>query len=260
LSQFGALGKYEVQLDTSALQLRMLRSLKGDDIDVAALPGLMTDLVGNARKVLSGNDQVGPVAMVLGQIVREARLAGVDIPPEALDVLGELANRCDASLKPLLEAALKEQPSAVDVTALLRTVESARHAEDFAFDLRHIIVVARRLLSGDEALAGPAVASFAVELLSDRAIVPPGAEGPVLPHEVDRALAQATAMAAATSLPVRLRCGSKDAQSVGKDRQSGYHPAVQCHRFLQKDHEGSFSRRVYFRQSRRREVEAFRAN
>lgn len=202
LSQFGALSKYEVQLDTSALQLRMLQSSKGDDIDVGALPALMTDLIENAQKVLSGNHQVGPVAIVLGQAVREARLAGLEVSPEAHDVLTELARRCDPALKPVLEAALKERPSAADVTALIHMIDSARHAEDFAFDLRQIIVMARRLLSSDEALANPAAAAFAVELLSDLAIVPPGAEGPILPHGADRPLAQAIRMAAATSLPV----------------------------------------------------------
>lgn len=202
LSEFGALGRYGVQIDTSALQLRMLHLLKGDDIDNAGLPALMADLVENARTVLSGDHQVGPVAVMLGQIVREARLSGLDVAPETLDILSELAKRSDVSQKPLLEAALKAQPSTADVATLLRTIDSAQHAEDFAFDLRQIIIIAQRLLSTEEALDNPVVASFAVEVVSDLAIVPIGAAGPVLPHEVDRPLAQAIALAASASLPV----------------------------------------------------------
>jgi hypothetical protein len=202
LSEFGALGKYGVQIDTSALQLRMLHLLKGDDVDTAALPALMADLVGNARTVLSGDHQVSPVAVMLGQIVREARLLGLDVAPETLDILAELAKRTDVSQRPLLEAALKSQPSTADVATLVRTIESAQHAEDFAFDLRQTIVIAQRLLSTEEAVDNPTVASFAVEVVSDLAIAPPGAAGPVLPREVDRPLAQATALAASASLPV----------------------------------------------------------
>jgi hypothetical protein len=202
LLQFGALGQYEIQIDTSALQLRVLQLSKHDDVDPSMLPGLLDDLVANARVVLSDDHQVGPVAIMLGQIVREARLAGLDVAPEALDVLAELTKRSDPSQRPVLEAALKAQPSTADVATLVQTIDSAHHVEDFAFDIRQIIVVAQRLLSTEQALADPAVASFAVELLSDLAILPPGASGPVLPREADRPLAQATAMAAAASLPV----------------------------------------------------------
>ena len=202
LSQFGALGKFKVQLDTSALQLRMLNLMKGDDVDAAALPDLMADLVENARNVLNGEHQIGPVAATLGQIVREARMAGLDVSPETLAVLAELSKRSDASQTPVLEAASKEAPSAAELHALVRNLESAQHAEDFAFDLRHLIVMAQRLLSSEEATASPEVAAFGVELVSDLAIVAPGSKDPVLPHEVGRPLAQAAALAAATSLAV----------------------------------------------------------
>jgi hypothetical protein len=202
LSQFGALGKFKVQLDTSALQLRMLNLMKGDDVDAAALPDLMADLVENARNVLDGGHQVGPVAATLGQIVREARMAGLDVSTETLAVLAELSKSSDASQTPVLEAASKEAPSAAELGVLVRNLESAQHAEDFAFDLRHLIVMAQRLLSSEEAAASPEVAAFGVELVSDLAIIPPGSKDAVLPHEVSRPLAQAVALAAATSLPV----------------------------------------------------------
>jgi hypothetical protein len=37
------------------------------------------------------------VAATLGQIVREARMAGLDVSPETLAVLAELSKRSDAS-------------------------------------------------------------------------------------------------------------------------------------------------------------------
>ncbi|MCK1288942.1 hypothetical protein IVB41_34090 [Bradyrhizobium sp. 44] len=202
LSGFGALGRYGVQIDTSALQLRMLHFHGEDDVDRDGLPGLLEDVVENARAVLAGDHQVGPVAVVLGQIVREARLAGLDVAQEALDVLAELAGRADDSQKPLLDAALKARPSRADVATLLGTLGAAQHAEDFAFDLRQIVVIAHRLLASEEALADPAVAAFAVELLSDLAVVPPGAARPVLPQQVEGPLAQATVLSAGASLPV----------------------------------------------------------
>lgn len=202
LSEFGALAKYGVQIDTSALQLRMLHFQKEDEVDTPGLTGLLKDVLENARTVLSGGHQVGPVAAMLGQIVREVRLAGLEVAPEAIDVLAELTKRSDASLKPLLEAALKAQPSTADVATLVRTIKSAQHAEDLAFDLRQIVVIAQRLLSSGEALADAGVAAFAVEVLSDLAMVPPGASGPILPLEVDGPLVRATALAASTSLPV----------------------------------------------------------
>jgi hypothetical protein len=69
--------------------------------------------------------------------------------------------------------------------ALVRAFDAAQHPEDLAFDLRPLVVVARRLLSGGEAAASSAVGAFAIELLSDLAIAPPGDGGPRLPNLID---------------------------------------------------------------------------
>lgn len=201
LAQFGALDKYKCQLDTSALQLRVL-GLSKHEVDPAALPALIADLTANARDVLSGHMEAAPVAIMLGQVVREASLAGLDVPPEARDVMIELAKRCHPSLRPMLEAASQTTPKAADTLTLGRALDAAQHAADLAFDVKQLTVLARRLLSGDEAAAKPGVAVFAVELLSDLAIVPPGAAAPRIPDSVELPLAQAAKLAREAALPV----------------------------------------------------------
>jgi hypothetical protein len=203
LTQFGALDKYKCQLDRSTLQLRVLGLSKREvDVNLEALPNLIADLVANAGDVLSGNMEAAPVAIMLGQVIREASLAGLDVPQKALDAMTELAKRCHPSLRPMLEAASQATPKAADTLTLGRTLEAARHPEDLAFDIRQLTVLARRLLSGDEAATEPAAAVFAIELLSDLTIVPPGADGPRIPKSVELPLAQAAKLAREAALPV----------------------------------------------------------
>jgi hypothetical protein len=205
LEEFGALEKYKCQLDTSALQLRVLQLSENGPVDTAALPALMADLAENARVVLSGDNEIAPVAVLLGQVVREAGLAGLDVPRQALDLLAELAERCDPSLRQTLAAASKAVPTALDAVALIRALDPAQHSEDMAFDVRQLVVVARRLLSGEEALANPGIAAFAVELLSDLAIAPPrigGSQVSWLPKGIGVPSAQAARLAATSSVPV----------------------------------------------------------
>jgi hypothetical protein len=95
LSQFGALDKYKCQLDTSALQVRVLQLSEQGGVNVSALPQLMADLTENARAVLLGGHEIAPVAVLLGQVVREASLAGVHAPRNTLQTLAELAKYCD---------------------------------------------------------------------------------------------------------------------------------------------------------------------
>jgi len=54
----------------------MLRLSEHDPIDAEALCVLIADLTENARAVLSGDHEIAPVAVLLGQVVREATLAG----------------------------------------------------------------------------------------------------------------------------------------------------------------------------------------
>jgi hypothetical protein len=169
----------------------------------ACLPALIADLVANARDVLSNKLEAAPVAIMLGQVVREASLARLDVAREALDILAELAKRCHPSLRPMLAAASQTAPTAADTLALARSLDIARrHPEDLAFDLRQLTVLARRLLSGEEAAANSAVAVLAIELLCDLTIVPPGARSPAVPTSVDLPLAQAVKFAHEAALPV----------------------------------------------------------
>jgi len=49
-------------------------------------------------------------------------------------------------------------------------MEAARYSEDVGFDVRMVVLVARRLLSTQEMIKEPKVAAFAIELLADHAI------------------------------------------------------------------------------------------
>jgi hypothetical protein len=132
-------------------------------------------------------------------------MGGLSIPQDSLDILAALAKRCDPSLSAMLATASKGEPTAIDALALVRALDPARHAEDLAFDLRQIVVVARRLLASEQASTSGAIAAFAIELLSDLAIAPEDAGGAGvswLPKGIGVPSAKAIALAKEASLPV----------------------------------------------------------
>jgi hypothetical protein len=141
------------------------------------LKALLTDMAQNARTVLAQDDEPAPAAANMADALRLSEAAGVEPPPEAVEAFDSLLEGCKAPLRETIAASRLPNPAATQVLAAIQQLELAREAEDIAFDVRQISLLAERLLGGPEALADSKVASFAVELQADHAIALPGVQG-----------------------------------------------------------------------------------
>lgn len=178
LQDLGALDEYGQRIDTLILQARFLaiRLENGTGVQ-AAVESLFDPIVANARAVLERHDEPEPVAALLSEAIRQSTIQGGAVPPEARDVLKQLVESCSRSQSAIIAAIGAESPSADQVLAVLRQIEKATHADDTAYDVRSLIILAERLLAGTEASADPRTAAFAIELLADHAISLPRGDG-----------------------------------------------------------------------------------
>ena len=166
--------QFAMRLDTLGLQLDMLRFLSGQGRSRGTLVRLIQATTENAKAVLSTADEPGPVAAILGQLIRTARESGGDVPIEAAELFARLADRTGSSSAALINLASAVDPAPDEILAYAKRIEQARYSEDVGFDLGNIVPLARRLLAGEAARSNSHVAVFAIELLADRAIAVPG--------------------------------------------------------------------------------------
>ncbi len=136
------------------------------------------------RRVLDRRDQAAPSGIILGQLVREARERGVDVPGEADAVFAELNKRAGGALAAMIAATSAPVPTAAQLAGLVAAIPPSRYAEDVGYDMGNIASLAQRALADDAVLVAPADASFVLEMLADRgtalpnwdeAAAPPGA-------------------------------------------------------------------------------------
>ena len=134
----------------------------------------MPDLVRNAHAVLANDDEPAPAAANMAEVLRLLEAAGVKPPADALEAFDLLLNNAHAPLRATIAASRLEYPTAAHVLDALQQLELARDANDIAYDVRQISLLAERLLGSAEALAGPNITAFAVEIQADHALPLPG--------------------------------------------------------------------------------------
>jgi hypothetical protein len=190
LQDLGALDEYGQRIDTLILQAHFLAMRQENGAGAqASIESLFGPIVANARAVLERHDEPEPVAALLSEAIRQAAIQGVPVSSEATDVLGQLVQRCSPSQSAIITAIGEESPSADQVLTVLKQIEEATQADDTAYDVRTLAILAERLLAGLEALADPWTAAFAVELLADHAISQPvGNDGAAqrLPQRIEQ--------------------------------------------------------------------------
>ena len=206
LQDLGALDEYEQRIETLVLQARFLvMHLENGAGGQATVEDLFAPIVANARAVLERHDEPEPVAALLSEAIRQSTMQGVAVPPEAREVLKQLVERCSRSQSAIIAALGAESPSADQVLTVLKQIEEATQADDTAYDVRSLVLLAERLLAGPEALADPRTAAFAIELLADHAIsLPGGDDGPAWrpPQQIGQPEDAAADFARTTDLPV----------------------------------------------------------
>lgn len=178
LQDLGALEEYRQRIDTLILQARFLAMhLENGAGAQSSVESLFDPIVANARAILERHDEPEPVAALLSEAIRQSTIQGDAVPQEAKDVLKQLVESCSRSQSAVIAAIGAESPSAEQVLTVLKQIEEATQADDTAYDVRSLVVLAERLLAGTEASADPRTAAFAIELLADHAISLPSGDG-----------------------------------------------------------------------------------
>ena len=171
----GMIDRYDHRLDFVDLNLQFL-SLDHDG-DVTALLPLVEAMTRNLETVLARDEDAGPATVFLASLVGLAGNLDGSTFPVSLSAIDRARNRLGAGALARIDAIGPDKIDAERFLALARLFEEPRHAEDTAYDVRHLVVAARRLLdSGDG--ADTITASLAIEALADQALVRPfGANG-----------------------------------------------------------------------------------
>jgi hypothetical protein len=161
-----------IRLETMELQLDLVGLGQAKPPDAAALGDLLRRATANLEQVLALGDELTPCVATLGEFLRLAAEFGVVVPAAATDVIHASLGRLGDRQRSFIELMSDPEPSVVRVVELAKQFEAARFSDDVGFDLRHLVIVARRLL-GTPAANDPTVAIYATELLSDQAIEMP---------------------------------------------------------------------------------------
>ncbi|WP_374368597.1 CHAT domain-containing protein [Dongia sp.] len=187
------------RLDLLLLQIdyMKLRQRPGSErSDVIELLSRGLAIAGHAIEV---NDDAVPIAVVMAQLLQFARTTGVKISSEVEELFKNLQSRLNPIMYSLVSALSAHAPTAEDTFLLHQATERARYSEDAAFDVRHAVLAAQRLLEGTKSIT-PDEAAFAIEIMSDRAIALPGWELSAKPAASMANIGEASEMACALSM------------------------------------------------------------
>lgn len=172
---------YGHRLDLLALQVRLAQRDREDPNELAAL---LADATAIGRTVLDHRDQTAPSGIILGQLIRDARERGVEVPGESDEVFAELNKWAGGMLAAMIAATSAPVPTPAQLARLAAAMPPARYAEDVGFDMGNIALLAQRTLGSDDILAVPEDVSFALELLADRGTALPNWDEAAAPPAV----------------------------------------------------------------------------
>jgi len=172
---------YGHRLDLLALQVRLAQRDREDPDELAAL---LADATAIGRTVLDYRDQTAPSGIILGQLIRDARERGVEVPGESDEVFAELNKWAGGMLAAMIAATSAPVPTPAQLARLAAAMPPARYAEDVGFDMGNIALLAQRTLGSDDILAVPEDVSFALELLADRGTALPNWDEAAAPPAV----------------------------------------------------------------------------
>lgn len=196
LREMGAENRYADRLDTVELQLDHLEYTGATTAAPAALLDLADRASKNLERVLDSGDEPAPATILLANIQRTANLQNVDLPATAKDVLARALSSAGGGMRALLDAVGSEDPAIGQVVSLAKRLESPRFAENAGYDVRTLVVAARRLLNAGGVIE-PATAVYAVEAMSDQAAkLPTGAASDRLLDDPDGPAAAAREISA----------------------------------------------------------------
>jgi hypothetical protein len=182
LEHLGLEAQFGLRVETEELQLELWEYAHDGIQDVDRFQTFAGRADSHLRRVLETGDDPAPATMVFASALRLSESQGVEVPPDAQNLLDMALQRVDPRTMELIRVEAATAPTIEQMVDLVRRIEPARYSEDVGYDVRRLVPLAERLL-GTEGVRDPAVAVYAVELLADQTIPLPGAGSGPGPHE-----------------------------------------------------------------------------
>lgn len=159
-----------LRMDTIELGLR-LSDLTNKDL--VTLTELVSDATKHCKEVINDNDELLPACAILAQSVRLLEDAGGQVESETKDILYAALKGIGSRMAEYVQVVSATAPSVADAINLQNRRDETKNLQDIPGDLFEVVMVARRLLLTHGALPNPEEAVVAIELLAERAIMPP---------------------------------------------------------------------------------------
>lgn len=137
------------------------------------LPRFLSRATECAKEELEARGDVEPQAVLLAQLILWSQLANKDVPAETIEIFETLLKEANAPIARLAKSLSSANPEPEALLNLHHTTEEARYADDVAHDGRFLALLSQRLLASEKA-ADVAISTFAVEMISDKAVPAPG--------------------------------------------------------------------------------------
>lgn len=169
LIEMRAPSHYSFRLETTELQMRLLELDAAKAPDRSQIAILVSDLDRNVRQIMEVHDEIEPVAALFANALRLADEQQVSVPESSSSLLTEILTLVSSTSRGLIEATAVIRPSVGQLVPLVHRMEQARYAEDVGFDVRHLVIVARRVLARSLDM-NVEDAIYASEVLTDQAM------------------------------------------------------------------------------------------
>ncbi|TAY29959.1 CHAT domain-containing protein (plasmid) [Rhizobium ruizarguesonis] len=164
------------------------------------LPEFLRRATECAEEELHSARSVEPQAILLAQIILWAQLAEVEVPVKTIEIFGMLLEEASGLVARLARSLSSAEPEPEALLNLHQTTEGARYADDVAHDTRFVALLSQRLLASERAQSDAATSTFAIEMISDRAVPAPGWKVTSKPLAMISSVDEPAAIAKALSL------------------------------------------------------------
>ncbi|WP_348635254.1 CHAT domain-containing protein [Rhizobium sp. PvP099] len=138
------------------------------------LPAFLHRATECAEEELQSARNVEPQAILLAQLILWAQLAEVEVPVRTIEAFELLLDQASGMVARLARSLSSAEPEPEALLNLHQTTEAARYADDVAHDARFVALLSQRLLASDRAQSDAVTSTFAIEMISDRAVPAPG--------------------------------------------------------------------------------------
>jgi len=178
LTDFGFDAATDPRIIATELGLRMMEI---QDSELNEIATLVNELARNCEHAINSRNELLPLVVLLGQVLRKADTAGLPVNTQTRELLKKALRQVGVQSSQMVEIVSSITPSAIDVAEMFNKVQRAIYAADTAGDYAALGLVARRLLDiQPEQVPSTNEKAFAVELLADHTItlpdVPPDIE------------------------------------------------------------------------------------